>query len=150
VTASDLPRRLAAELIGTALLVSTVVGSGIMAAKLAGGNIAVALLGNTIPTGAILMVLITVLGPISGAHLNPGVSLVMGIRGELRWKEFAPYIVAQVAGGIIGSIAATVRFRPEMVRRGRRRRLAVSRRVIRRDDNSNILEAWIDRAVTVV
>jgi glycerol uptake facilitator-like aquaporin len=106
----DLARRLAAEAIGTGLLVATVVGSGIMAAKLAGGNLGVALLGNTIPTGAILVVLIAVLGPISGAHFNPAVSLVMALRRELRWIELAAYTGAQVSGGIAGAILANLMF----------------------------------------
>ena len=106
----DMPRRLAAEVLGTCLLVATVVGSGIMGAKLAGGNIAIALLGNTLPTGAILVVLITMLGPISGAHFNPAVSLVMALRRELGWPELAIYVLGQVAGGICGSIVAHAMF----------------------------------------
>jgi glycerol uptake facilitator-like aquaporin len=102
----NLSRRLAAEALGTGLLVATVVGSGIMAAKLAGGNNALALLGNTLPTGAILVVLILALAPISGAHFNPAVSLVMALSGALRWREFAPYVVAQVLGGCLGTLAA--------------------------------------------
>jgi glycerol uptake facilitator-like aquaporin len=77
-----------------------------MAAKLAGGNNALALLGNTLPTGAILVVLILALAPISGAHFNPTVSLVMALSGALRWREFAPYVVAQVLGGCLGTLAA--------------------------------------------
>jgi glycerol uptake facilitator-like aquaporin len=110
VSAPDLPRQLAAEGIGTALLVATVVGSGIMAAKLAGGNMAVALLGNTIPTGAILVVLITLFGPISGAHFNPAVSLVFALRRELPWPMLLPYTAAQIAGGMIGAIIANLMF----------------------------------------
>lgn len=106
----DFPRRLAAEALGTALLVATVVGSGIMAAKLAGGNLAVALLGNTIPTGAILVVLITILGPISGAHFNPVVSLVMAMRKALPWSQLAPYMAAQVLGGCAGAMVANAMF----------------------------------------
>ena len=87
---APLSRRLLAEALGTAILVATVVGSGIMADKLAGGNQAIALLGNTIPTGAILVVLITILGPISGAHFNPAVSLVFAARGDLPWREVLP------------------------------------------------------------
>lgn len=83
MTPATLEKRLAAEALGTLLLVATVVGSGIMAAKLSPTSTAIALLGNTIPTGAILIVLITILGPISGAHFNPAVSLVMRLRGEL-------------------------------------------------------------------
>ncbi|MGL4637773.1 MAG: MIP/aquaporin family protein [Beijerinckiaceae bacterium] len=106
----DLSRRLAAEAIGTAILVATVVGSGIMAAKLSGGNTAVALLGNTIPTGAILVVLISILGPISGAHFNPVVSMVFAIRRELPWAVLAPYVVAQLIGGCLGAILANLMF----------------------------------------
>jgi glycerol uptake facilitator-like aquaporin len=106
----DFTRRLAAEALGTAILVATVVGSGIMAAKLAGGNTAVALLGNTIPTGAILVVLVTILGPLSGAHFNPVVSLVMALRRTLPWAELGPYVMVQVAGGIAGAVLANVMF----------------------------------------
>jgi len=98
----DLRHRLAAELVGTAFLLATVVGSGIMAENLAGGNVAIALLGNTIATGAILVVLITMLAPVSGAHFNPAVSLVFALRGELGWRHMGAYVAAQVAGGLIG------------------------------------------------
>ena len=101
-----LAKRLAAECLGTGLLVATVVGSGIMGEKLAGGNVALALLGNTLPTGAILVVLILALGPISGAHFNPAVSLVMGLRKEHPWREFLPYAAAQIIGGCIGTLVA--------------------------------------------
>jgi glycerol uptake facilitator-like aquaporin len=107
---TPLPRRLLAEALGTLLLVSTVVGSGIMAAKLSGGNMGVALLGNTIPTGAILVVLITILGPVSGAHFNPAVTLVLAARGDLPWSGVAPYIVAQCIGGIAGTVLAHLMF----------------------------------------
>jgi glycerol uptake facilitator-like aquaporin len=106
VRPESLPRRVAAEALGTGLLVATVVGSGIMAEKLAGGNVAIALLGNTIPTGAILVVLILALGPISGAHFNPAVSLVMAVNGGLRWRELGPYVAAQIIGGCLGTLAA--------------------------------------------
>ncbi len=106
----DFNRRLAAEALGTGVLVATVVGSGIMAAKLAGGNVAIALLGNTIPTGAILVVLISILGPISGAHFNPAVSIVMALRGDLSWGELVPYVVAQVVGACLGTLAAHAMF----------------------------------------
>jgi glycerol uptake facilitator-like aquaporin len=99
-------RRLTAETLGTGLLVATVVGSGIMGEQLAGGNIAIALLGNTIATGAILVVLILAFGPISGAHFNPAVSIVMGITGGLSWREVVPYALAQVIGGCLGTLAA--------------------------------------------
>ena len=102
----SLSRRLAAEALGTGLLVATVVGSGIMADKLAGVNTALALLGNTIPTGAILVVLILALGPISGAHFNPAVSLVTGIARALPWREVGTYAVAQIVGGCLGTLAA--------------------------------------------
>src|SRR6267142_2552962 len=96
-------QRLVAEALGTAILVATVVGSGIMADKLAGGNQAIALLGNTIPTGAILVVLITILGPISGAHFNPAVTLVFAARGATPWGDVLAYTLAQCAGGIAGT-----------------------------------------------
>jgi glycerol uptake facilitator-like aquaporin len=105
----DLPRRLAAEALGTALLVATVVGSGIMAESLT-RDVALALLGNTLPTGAILVVLITVLGPISGAHFNPAVTLVIALKRELTPREALLYMAVQVAGGIVGTIVAHAMF----------------------------------------
>ena len=105
-----LPRRLFAEALGTAFLLATVIGSGIMGENLAGGNVALALLGNTLPTGAILVVLILIFGPVSGAHFNPAVSLAFALRGELAWAELAPYVLAQVAGGILGVFAAHFMF----------------------------------------
>lgn len=101
-----LSRRLAAEGLGSFFLFATVIGSGIMAEHLSGGNDAVALLGNTMATGAMLFVLITMLGPISGAHMNPAVSLVAASRGELRWSDAGAYILAQLAFGILGAWAA--------------------------------------------
>jgi glycerol uptake facilitator-like aquaporin len=106
---SALPQRLAAEALGTAVLVATVVGSGITAESLT-KDMAVALLGNTLPTGAILVVLITILGPISGAHFNPAVSLVFALKRDLPAREALLYIAAQVAGGILGTIAAHIMF----------------------------------------
>ena len=105
----DLPRRLFAEALGTALLVTTVVGSGIMAHSLT-ADTALALLGNTLPTGAILVVLITILAPISGAHFNPAVSLVFALRRELPWRDAGLYAVVQVLGGILGTIIAHAMF----------------------------------------
>src|SRR5258707_11271755 len=105
----DLSRRLAAEALGTALLVATVVGSGIMAETLT-RDVALALLGNTLPTGAILVVLITILGPISGAHFNPAVSLVFVLKRELSVSEGLLYAVAQVIGGIAGTVLAHAMF----------------------------------------
>jgi glycerol uptake facilitator-like aquaporin len=107
---ASIARRLLAEGLGTAILVATVVGSGIMAERLAGGNQAIALLGNTIPTGAILVVIITVLRPISGAHFNPAVTLVFAARREIPWGEVAPYIVVQCLGGIAGTALAHLMF----------------------------------------
>jgi glycerol uptake facilitator-like aquaporin len=103
-------RRLLAEAIGSFLLFATVVGSGIMAEQLAGGNVAVALLGNTAATGAMLFVLITMLGPISGAHFNPAVSLVMRLRGEIDSRALLAYVPVQIAGGILGVWAAHLMF----------------------------------------
>jgi glycerol uptake facilitator-like aquaporin len=101
-----LARRIAAEGIGSFFLFACVIGSGIMAANLSGGNDAIALLGNTLATGAILFVLITMLGPISGAHMNPAVSLVAASRRELSWRDATAYIAAQLAFGIVGAWAA--------------------------------------------
>jgi glycerol uptake facilitator-like aquaporin len=104
-----LSQRLAAEALGTALLVATVVGSGIMAETLTKDN-AVALLCDTLPTGAILVVLITILGPISGAHFNPAVSLVFALKRELPPRDAALYIAAQIAAGVAGTLAAHLMF----------------------------------------
>jgi glycerol uptake facilitator-like aquaporin len=106
----ELPRRLTAEGLGSFFLFATVIGSGIMAEHLSGGNQAIALLGNTLATGAMLFVLVTMLGPISGAHMNPAVSLVAAARGELRWSDAIAYIAAQLAFGILGAWAAHLMF----------------------------------------
>jgi len=106
----SLARRLAAEAIGTAILVATVVGSGIMAERLSGGNQAIALLGNTIPTGAILVVLITIFAPVSGAHFNPAVTLVFAARRMIAWRDVVPYIAIQCAAGIAGTVLAHLMF----------------------------------------
>jgi glycerol uptake facilitator-like aquaporin len=105
-----LARRVVAEGLGSFFLFACVIGSGIMAQNLAGGNDAVALLGNTLATGAILFVLITVLGPISGAHMNPAVSLVAAFRRELRWGDALAYVAAQLLFGILGAWAAHLMF----------------------------------------
>jgi len=105
----DLPRRLAAEALGTAMLVATVVGSGIMAESLT-QDVALALLGNTLPTGAILVVLIATLGPISGAHFNPAVSLVFALKRDLTPRDALLYMAVQVAGGVIGTMMAHAMF----------------------------------------
>jgi len=110
MTATALGRRLVAEAVGTAFLLATVVGSGIMAERLAGGNVAIALLGNTIPTGAILVVLILVFGPVSGAHFNPAVSLAFALRRELPWPLAAAYVAVQIVGAVLGVWAAHVMF----------------------------------------
>lgn len=103
---SSLSRRLAAEAVGSALLLATVIGSGIMADELAGGNVALALLGNTLATGAILVVLVLALGPISGAHLNPAVSAVFALRRELTVAGWALYTLAQIVGATVGVLLA--------------------------------------------
>lgn len=108
-------RKYAAEFVGTAFLLATVVGSGIMAEQLAGGNVAIALLGNTIPTGAILFVLITMFGPISGAHFNPAVTLVFRLRGEINSKDSLMYVCVQIVGGILGVWAAHLMFDLEIL-----------------------------------
>jgi glycerol uptake facilitator-like aquaporin len=104
------PRRLAGEALGTALLLAIVIGSGIMGERLAGGNAAIALLGNTISTGAGLVVLITIFGPLSGAHFNPAVTLVFALRREIGWGTAAAYVAAQIAGGMLGVWAAHAMF----------------------------------------
>jgi len=108
--AFDLPHRLAAEALGTALLVTIVIGSGIMGDRLAGGNVAISLLGNTLATGAGLVVLITMLGPLSGAHFNPAVTLVFVLRRELDGRTAAAYIAVQIAGAVAGVAAAHLMF----------------------------------------
>jgi glycerol uptake facilitator-like aquaporin len=106
----SLLRRGVAECLGTAFLLAAVVGSGIMAQRLAGGNDALALLCNTLPTGAILTVLILTFGPLSGAHFNPAVSIAFALRGEIKLRDAAYYIAAQIIGGMIGVWAAHLMF----------------------------------------
>jgi glycerol uptake facilitator-like aquaporin len=108
-------QRLAAEFLGTAFLLATVIGSGIMGERLSGGNVAVALLGNTIPTGAILYVLITMFGPISGAHFNPAVTAVFAVRKELPSSEAVNYITAQLLGAVMGVLVAHVMFEENLL-----------------------------------
>jgi len=108
-------QQLFAEVLGTGLLVATVVGSGIMAETLAGGNQAVALLGNTLATGAILYVLITALGPVSGAHFNPVVSAVFALRREIGWGMALAFMAAQAAGGVSGTLLAHAMFEQPLV-----------------------------------
>jgi glycerol uptake facilitator-like aquaporin len=108
--AVDVGRQLSAEALGTALLVAAVVGSGVMAERLAGGNSAIALLGNTLATAAALVVLITVFGPISGAHFNPLVSAVFAARRELSWRLAAAFAGAQLAGAVLGVWTAHLMF----------------------------------------
>jgi glycerol uptake facilitator-like aquaporin len=103
-------QRLAAEWLGTAFLLAAVVGSGIMAQKLAGGNVALALLCNTIPTGAILVVLILIFGPVSGAHFNPAVTLAFAARRELPWRMAGFYLIAQILGAVAGVWIAHLMF----------------------------------------
>ena len=111
----ELPRKLVAEGLGTLLLLATVIGSGIMAENLADGNAAVALLGNTLATGAILAVLITMLGPISGAHFNPAVTLAFLLRREIGAKIAAAYLIVQIAGGLAGAVLAHAMFDMDLV-----------------------------------
>ena len=113
--APDLPRRLAAEALGSFFLFAGVIGSGVMAEALAAGNVAIALLGNTGATGAILFVLITMFGPISGAHFNPAVTLAFALRREFGWREVAPYILVQIAAGALGAFAAHLMFDLEIL-----------------------------------
>jgi len=106
----SLPRRLASEFIGTAFLVAAVVGSGVMAERLAGGNVAIALLANSIATGAVLVALILAFGPVSGAHFNPAVTLSDAIESGIAWHEVPTYLAAQFLGGILGAMLAHVMF----------------------------------------
>ena len=127
----DLPRRLLAEALGTAFLLATVVGSGIMAEHLAGGNVALALLANAIPTGAMLVVLITMFGPISGAHFNPAVTLCFFMRREIGAPDALAYVAAQLVGATIGTWCAHLMFDMPILmlgRHGTRGHRAVGRR----------------------
>ena len=123
---APLTSRLAAEALRTALLVATVVGSGIMAETLAGGNIALTLLANTIATGAMLFVLITIFGPVSGAHFNPVVSGVFMLRGELSLVMLAVYGAAQIAGGVAGTVLAHAMFDQPLLQFSLRERTGLS------------------------
>src|SRR5438477_2860463 len=107
---AGLARRLAAEGLGTALLVAVVIGSGIMAERLAGGNLAVALLGNTLATGAALVVLISIFGPLSGAHFNPAVTVFFALRREIRLAMATGYVIAQLIGAVLGVYIAHAMF----------------------------------------
>ena len=106
----SLSRRVVAEFLGTGFLLAAVVGSGIMGDRLAGGNVAIALLANTLATGAALVVLILTFGPISGAHLNPVVTVADALEGGIPWAETLPYVLAQISGGISGAFVAHVMF----------------------------------------
>jgi glycerol uptake facilitator-like aquaporin len=110
MAASALPRRLAAELLGSLMLAAAVIGSGVMAERLAGGNVAVALLANTAATVAALATLIALLGPVSGAHFNPAVSIIEALRGKLGWGEAGGYAIAQVVGCCAGALLAHAMF----------------------------------------
>lgn len=103
-------RRLAAEALGTGLLLATVIGSGIMGERLAEGNVALALLANSLATGCMLAVLIVILGPVSGAHFNPAVTLALASRSQHHWREVAPYLLAQILGAFAGVAAAHLMF----------------------------------------
>lgn len=110
MSAASLPQKVVAEALGTGFLLAAVVGSGLMAERLAGGNTALALLGNTLPTAAMLVVLITMLAPISGAHINPAVSLVFFLRRALPGRELLAYVPAQLAGAVVGVLVAHAMF----------------------------------------
>lgn len=123
---TPLPRRLFAEFLGTALLLATVVGSGVMGMELSGGNRGVALLANAGATAAALYVLIVLLGPVSGAHMNPAVSLVARLRGELDARALAGYVLAQVAGAVAGVALAHLMFGLDVVQWGDHARTGAS------------------------
>ncbi len=107
---APLPRKLVAEALGSFLLFACVIGSGVMAEPLAGGNVALALLANTGATAAMLYVLIAMLGPISGAHFNPAVTLAFALRGEFAWRSVVPYVLVQVVAGVLGALAVHLMF----------------------------------------
>ena len=113
-----LSRRLVAEALGTGMLIATVIGSGIMADSLAGGNIAIALLGNTVATGAILVVIILMFGPLSGAHFNPAVTFVFLLRGEISRSDALLYVMVQVVGGLVGMLIAHAMFELPLLQLG--------------------------------
>lgn len=115
---ADLRRRLVAEALGTGMLIATVIGSGIMAEDLAGGNVAIALLGNTVATGAILVVIILMFGPLSGAHFNPAVTFVFLLRGEISRRDALFYVVVQIAGGLIGMLITHAMFEQKLFQIG--------------------------------
>ena len=115
---ADLRRRLVAEALGTGMLIATVIGSGIMAEDLAGGNVAIALLGNTVATGAILVVIILMFGPLSGAHFNPAVTFVFLLRGEISRRDALLYVVVQIAGGLIGMLITHAMFEQKLFQIG--------------------------------
>lgn len=108
-------RQLVGEWLGTLMLLATVIGSGIMAEQLSGGNVALALLGNTIPTGAILVVLITIFGPLSGAHFNPAVTIAFLLRGEIKPGHAIAYVIVQVIGGVCGAMLAHFMFEMPLI-----------------------------------
>ena len=105
-----LARSIFAEMLGTAFLLAAVIGSGIMAERLAGGNAALALLGNTLPTGAMLTVLILIFAPVSGAHFNPAISIAFALRGEIPWRWVPPYVASQMIGAVLGVFTAHLMF----------------------------------------
>jgi glycerol uptake facilitator-like aquaporin len=123
---SNFYRSLVSEWLGTMFLLATVIGSGIMAENLAAGNMALALLGNTIPTGAILVVLITILGPISGAHLNPAVTVAFLLRGEISPRMALAYIVVQIVGAVCGAFLAHFMFELPLVQESERLRTGLA------------------------
>ena len=122
---ADLPRRLAAEALGSFFLFAGVVGSGIMAEQLAGGNDAVALIANTGATGAILFVLIAMLGPVSGAHFNPAVTLAMGLRREIAWRDGLLYLLVQLGAGVIAAWTAHLMFEAPILQFSHRERTGI-------------------------
>ena len=119
-------RALVSEWLGTMFLLAAVVGSGIMAENLAAGNMAIALLGNTIPTGAILVVLITILGPISGAHLNPAVTIAFLLRGEIQPRLALAYVGVQVVGAVCGAILAHFMFELPLIQESAKLRTGIA------------------------
>ena len=123
---TNMLRKLVAELLGTLILVATVVGSGIMGQQLSGGNDAVALLGNTLATGCILAIIILIFGPVSGAHFNPAVTLAFYIRGQIQTGVAVVYVVVQIVGGFLGTLLAHFMFEMTLIQQSTQARTGIA------------------------
>src|SRR5688572_31352830 len=136
---TSIGRRGAAEAVGTAMLLATVVGSGIMGERLASGNVAVVLLANTLATGAALVALILTFGPVSGAHFNPAVTLADASQGGLRWRDVPVYLTAQIGGAVVGVLIAHAMFQERVLMLSVRDRSGAAQMFVRRRDGRNAI-----------